>query len=132
LSGLGIILFGYVGYFLLRKIGDKSPGLIISNKGINDNSSEVSSGFIPWEDVKAIKETVIINQKLINIIVKNPWFYMDRQKNSFKRKIMQANINLYGSAIQISANGLKATHAKLKTLLEKKFDEFGKSKNFQS
>ena len=121
----GIIFFGYIGYYLFKKIGERSPGLIISNKGITDNSGGVSPGFIPWEDVKAIKEKIIARQKFINIVVKNPQFYIDRQKNSLKRKIMQGNLNLYGSAIQISVNGLKITYAELKVLLEKKFKEFG-------
>ncbi len=123
----GVIFFGYIGYYLLKMIGDKSPGLIISKEGITDNAGAVSSGFIPWGDVIAIKERIIGRQKLIDIVVKNPQFYKDRQKNSFKRKVIQVSINMYGPVIPITVNGLKITYAELKTLLEKKFKEFGAS-----
>ncbi len=128
ISGLlGIIFFGISGYFILIKIGDKTPGLIISDKGITDNSSNISSGFIPWEDIKTINEKIIARQKFVNIVVRNPQFYIDRQKNSFKRKILQGNIKLFGPVIQIPLSGLEITCAGLKTVLEKKFEEFGTS-----
>jgi len=121
---LGILFFGFLSFFFLKKFNDKSPGLIISDEGITDNSSGVSAGFIPWTDVIAIKEIKIVNQKFINIIVKNPQEYIDRQKSAFKRKVMQTNYKTFGTAIGISTNGLKANHSELKALLEKRFADF--------
>ncbi|KAA9042018.1 hypothetical protein FW778_08380 [Ginsengibacter hankyongi] len=128
---LGILFFGFIGVFLFKKVWDKSPGLIISEEGITDNSSGVSAGFIPWTDIIAIKETKVVNQKFINIVVKNPQVYIDRQKSGFKRKAMQANYNLYSTTpIGISTNGLKSNYKELKALLEKKFSEVNNSKNY--
>ena len=121
---LGILFFGFLSFFFFKKLSDKSPGLIISDEGITDNSSGLSAGFIPWADIIAIKESKVVNQKFINIIVKNPQVYIDRQNSTFKRKTMQTNYNYFRSAIGISANGLKINYSNLKTLLEKKFSDF--------
>jgi hypothetical protein len=125
---VGILFFGFIGFFILKKLFDKSPGLIISNDGITDNSSGVSAGFIPWSDIKEIREVRVVNQKFINLVVKNPEVYIDRQSNAFKRWIAQKNYKLYGTAIGISANGLKYNYEELKVLIQKRFQEY-KSKN---
>ena|SRR5690242_5407426 len=121
---LSILFFGFLSFFFLKKIADKTMGLIISKDGITDNSSEVSAGFIPWSDIIAIKETKIVNQRFINIVVKNPEKYIERQKSVLKRKAMRVNYNTWGTAIGINANGLKISYQELKALLEKKFTDF--------
>ena len=124
LSGLlSILFFGVMFLFISKKISDKSPGLIISNQGITDNSSGVSAGFIPWVDIIDIKETKIVNQKLINIVVRNPQVYIDRQISGFKQKAMQTNYNAFGTIIGISANGLKIDYDELKALIKQKFND---------
>jgi hypothetical protein len=69
LSGLaGIIFFGFVGFYLLKKLFNKKPGLIISNSGIVDNSSGISVGFIPWSDIKEIKETMVAKSETPTVV----------------------------------------------------------------
>jgi hypothetical protein len=121
---LGIIFFGIVGFFILKKIGDKSPGLIISDEGIMENAMYTSVGFIPWSDVIKIENMKIANQMFIGIILRNPNEYIEKQKSGFKRKVMQTNYKKFGTPIGISTNGLKANHNELKTQLEKKFADF--------
>jgi len=123
-SGLSSILFfGFVWFYLFKKLFDKKPGLIISNKGIVDNSGGLSAGFIPWSDIKEIKETIIANQKFISVIVKNPQHYIDRQSTKFKRWLMERNYKWFGSAIGISANGLKYNFDELKLLIQTWFKQ---------
>ena len=124
ISGLASILFfGFVGFSLFKKLFDKKPGLIISNKGIVDNSSGLSAGFIPWSDIKEIKETVFANQKFINLLVKNPKHYFDRQPSRLKRWLMERNYKWFGAAIGISANGLNYNYDELKVLIQTRFKE---------
>jgi len=119
-----ILFFGLVGFFIFKKLFDNAPGLIISTEGVFDNSSGVSVGFVPWTDIVEIKETKISNQKFINIVVKNPQEYIDKQKSAFKRKSLKVNYNSYGTVIGISANGLKIKYNDLKALFDKQFAEF--------
>lgn len=66
-----VLFFGFISFFIFKKILDKSPGVIICEEGILDNSSFVSAGFIPWGEILKIEETKVVNQKFINIIVKD-------------------------------------------------------------
>jgi len=120
---MGIVFFGFLGFSIFKKVIDNTPGLIISRDGITDNSSGVPAGFIPWSDIKAVKETVVANQRFINLIVKNPQDYIDRQQSAFKRKIMQKNYDIFGTEIGISANALKINYRDLKQILEKRVSE---------
>lgn len=116
-----ISFFGLVGFYILKRLGNKSLGLIISDEGVVDNSSGVSVGFIPWTDILEIKETKVVNQKFINLVVKNPQEYIDRQQSRVTRKAMQINHTSYGTVIGISAIGLKSDYKGLKALIEYKF-----------
>jgi hypothetical protein len=117
-------LFGLIGVLLIKKLGDNTPGLIISNKGITDNTSAMSAGFIPWGDIIEMKEITVVNQTFINVVVKNPQDYIDRQKSAFKRKSLQMNYKSSGCVIGLTSNGLKCNYKELKELLDNKFSEF--------
>jgi hypothetical protein len=125
IAGLaGISFFGFVGFSIFKKIFDNKPGLLISDDGMIDNSSGLSAGYIPWSDVTEIKEKKVINQKYISIVVKNPWDYIKKQPNFFRRKAMQKNYELFGAVIGISTNGLKYDYSNLLQLLRNKFEEY--------
>lgn len=121
---LGIVFFGFLGFSMFQKILDTSPGLIISEAGITDNSSGVSAGFIPWSDIIAVKETTVAAQRFINLVVKNHEDYVQRQKSALKRWIMRKNYKTYRTGIGISANTLKMNYGKLKELIEKRFSDY--------
>jgi hypothetical protein len=120
---VGILFFGFVGLSDLKKLVKNEPALIISAEGITDNSSGVSAGFIPWSDIIAVKEQVVANQRFLNLIVKNPQEYIEKQTSSFKRKIMQKNQDIFGTSIGISTNALKISYKELKEILEKRVFE---------
>ena len=118
-----ILFFGLCAIFIAKKLPDKTPGLIINNQGVTDNSSGVSVGLIPWDDIKGINMTNVANQKFLMLVVKNPDEYINRQKGFIKKKAMQMNYNSYGSPISISANGLKCNFDELFRILQDKFND---------
>ena len=120
---LGVTFFGICLLFYARKMFDKTPGLIINDKGIYDNTSGISAGFIPWHDIVEIKETIVVNQSFINIVVKNPYEYIQRQKNIFKRKLVQINYNSYGTVIGIPSVAMNCEFNELKRILEQEFEK---------
>jgi hypothetical protein len=121
---LAIVVFGFFGVTIFKKLFDEAPGLIISEDGITDNSGGLPAGFVPWSDIIAVKELVVVNQRFINLVVKNPQEYIQRQKSALKRKIMQKNFEIYGAAIGVSANALKINYMELKKIIEKRFSDF--------
>ena len=109
-------------FFIAKKLGDNSLGLIISNKGIFDNSSGVSAGQILWSDIENISVIKIHRQRLIMLQVTNPQEYIDKQTSSFKRKIMQLNFKIYGTPLSITSNGLKISFDELLSTLTDKLN----------
>jgi len=115
--GLGVIIF-------IKKLFDKTPGLIISEIGVIYQFNVKYRELIPWTDILEIGETKVVNQTFINIVLKNPQKHIDNQKSTYRKKAMQLNYNLYGTVILITTSGLKCNHKELKLLLENKFTEY--------
>lgn len=120
---VSVLFFGFIAILIVRKLQDKTPGLIINEQGIFDNSSGVSAGLVLWADIKEIKVSQVITQKFIMLIVRNPDEYINRQTTAIKRKEMQLNLSTYGSPINISANALATDFNSLHKLLLQKFEE---------
>ncbi|HLO82045.1 MAG TPA: STM3941 family protein [Chitinophagaceae bacterium] len=118
-----IIFFGLCGVVIVRKLFDRKPGLIIDSKGVIDNSSGLSAGYILWTDVENISVVEIQKQRLLMLEVKNPQDYINRQGNLLKRKGMEFNDKMFGTPLSITANGLKISFEELSALVKQKFLE---------
>ncbi len=127
-----MIFFGTCAIFFIRKLPDTKPGLIIDDKGLTDNSSGLPAGQILWSDIKEVSVIEISGQRIIMLKAKNPQDYIDRQTSLFVRKGMELNNRLYGTPLQITANGLKISFDDLLTLITKKFEETRHNKKAQS
>ena len=117
-----IIFFGLCALILIRKLPDNRPGLIIDDEGITDNSSGISSGKVLWSDISNISLIEIRNQRLILLLVNNPYDYINRQTNKFEKKLMEINYNRYGTPLSLTSNGLKISFNDLHKLLVDNYD----------
>jgi hypothetical protein len=118
-----VIFFGICAIFIFRKLFDTKAGIIIDNKGIHDNSSGVSAGFIPWGDITNISTIEISRQKLIMIEVSNPDDYIERQTNFIAKKAVAINHKMYGSPISLNAGALKYSFDDLYYTLRKRWQQ---------
>lgn len=121
---VAILFFGGIAILVISKLFDSSPGLIIDEQGLMDNSGGLSAGQILWEDIEDISLLQIQRQRLILILVKNPQDYLDRQSNGWKRKLMAMNYRQYGTPLSISTNGLKISFAELLEILKQQMEVF--------
>ncbi|HOF16967.1 MAG TPA: STM3941 family protein [Bacteroidales bacterium] len=119
-----VIFFGLVAIIIFRKFSDKKPGLIINRQGIIDNSSGVSAGLIPWTDIQEIKISLVMGQKLLLFIVKNPEDYLEKVTNPLKRNTIKMNYKICGSPISIASNALQTNFDDLYKLLIDKLNEY--------
>lgn len=117
----GITFFGVCLVLILWKFFDTKPGLIIDGKGITDNSSLVSVGFIPWNDILGIYECTVSEQKFLTIFVKDPDKYL-MCKSIIKRTMLKMNMKMCGTPITISASGLKCDLDDLERILKSSFN----------
>jgi hypothetical protein len=125
---LGVLFFGLCGLCGIIKLFDTKPGLILDSEGIIDNSSGVSAGRIPWNEIIDINTTVVANQNFLVFHVTNPEKYVGRG-NYFKRKINAANLKYFNSPIHISANTLKNDFDALTELILGYYQKYGKGDN---
>lgn len=120
---VNILFFGFMASIVARKLQDDTPGLIIDEVGIDDNSSGVAVGLILWRDIKDVFVVEIANQKFIMVEVYNPEYYIERQTHYLQKKAMEYNLKTYGSPLSITTNGLKCTFDKLYKLIKIKLEE---------
>jgi hypothetical protein len=120
-SYAGLLLFGFAGIALSKKLFQKHPGLIIDENGIVDNAGGLAAGYILWSDIENISRFEIQGQDFVMIQVKNPQYYIDRENSFLKRKAMALNLRLYGTPVCISANTLSIKFGELYTVLNTRF-----------
>ena len=124
LGFLSIVVFGTLALFFFRKLFDKEPGLIFNSSGIVDNASAASAGFIPWSEVLGSQVFEMQRQKMLVVMVTDPQKYVDRG-SALKRKLNQANYNMVGSPISISATALKTDFSELRSVFDEYHQKFG-------
>ena len=109
---IGILFFGACGVWAARKLYGNSPGLILSKEGLTDKTSAISAGFVPWSDIKAIKEHSVRGHKFVAVEVIDPDKY--RKSGSFLQRILkQFNQSFYGTPIHISSHSLEISYYEL-------------------
>jgi len=114
---IAILVFGFALSIIARKLQDNTPGLVIDDSGIMDNSNALAAGLIIWRDIKNVFVVEIGSQKFIMVEVYNPDKYIDRQHHYLQKKAMQYNLKTYGSPVSITGNGLKCTFDNLYKLI---------------
>jgi hypothetical protein len=118
---ISVVFFGGCGLYILKKLGDVRPAVIISEEGITDHSHASSPGVISWEDIADVREHVVGKHRGVAIVVKDAQAYIDREPNTLRRRSMKANYQLTGAITVISAVGLQCHYHQLKTLIEDGF-----------
>ncbi len=100
---IGVVFFGYGFVYLLKRMKQGKNILIVDENGITDNSSAISFGFIPWEDINDIKIVSMLNNDLIELSLNNEQEYIDKLP-SLKRHMIAANKKLGYNAACITLN----------------------------
>ncbi|MGH1385481.1 STM3941 family protein [Kordia sp.] len=118
-----ILFFGLTLLIGINRLIKTKPGLIINEKGIIDNSTATSVGFIPWKDITSINPIKVLSTSFLIVHVKNPESYISKGKNALIKKSLQYNLKNHGSPIAIGsttlAMKLQKTEALIKEGLEK-------------
>ncbi len=130
ISGIiGVCFFGLGLIFLLRKLTDNKPGLIIDQNGITDNTNATSVGLIEWNDITGIERRQVMSNKFLIIHTDVPEKYLSRAKNIISRKAMELNYKSYGSPISIISNSLKIDFEDLEKIILSELADKGRVSN---
>lgn len=67
---VGIIFFGYICIYYIKRASEGTPLVIVNKEGIIDNSSAIAVGFIPWENIGKIYIKSTLGNKFIHLNLK--------------------------------------------------------------
>jgi hypothetical protein len=118
---VGMVFFGLIAAFGFLKLTDSTPGLLIDEKGIQDNSSAFGKYFIPWENVLRLKSEQVKSTHFLLLFIKNPEEVLS-QASRFQRFWMRQNHKLYGTPVSISAAVLQCDFKTLATIIHAGFE----------
>ena len=120
--GLLALVFGGVGVIAIaRKLIDSSPGLVLDEHGLTDNSSAFSAGLIPWSEITGFEIRQIQKQRVLYVLLKDPDKYISKF-GPVKQALLKANQRIAASPVAITSSSLSINFDELVALAEKHFD----------
>ena len=118
-----VVFFGYIGSSIAIKLFDTTPALVISDKGIMNNSSGFSKQVVTWPEITGFNISVVNNQRFLNVFVKNPRKYIKNEKGIIKKMMLRMNMRYYNTVIAIPLKTLKYNSEELLLLLTNRHAE---------
>lgn len=113
------LFFGLGIYVSIRQLLANQLILIIGKKGVNVNPKKTQTEFIEWKNINGFSELKIQSQNFVIIDVNNSEYWIEKEENGIRKKLMKFNLNNYGSPFNLSANSMQMNYAELiKTLNE--------------
>jgi len=113
----GVLFFGAASIYGFKKMFDKNIGLTIDEIGIIDNTHAASIGLIRWTDITEITTKQVMSTKFFLIFTKNPTEILENV-SVVKRKLMIANMKMFGTPLSITTTSLKYNFNDLEKLLQ--------------
>jgi hypothetical protein len=117
IGAMGALLSVGCTAFVIRRLVDKRPGLVLNSDGMTDHSSYVAGGFIPWSDIAGFGMYQVKRTRVLTILLRDTEHYISRG-GPIKRALNRANTRLVGSPLSISSSTLKIKFDDLRELLE--------------
>ena len=114
---VSIVFFGLAGLVGVRKLFDSSPGLILDERGITEQTSVFSAGFIPWSDISGIEVRQIHNQRILYLLLKDPEKFIATCA-PVKRAMLKASKNFAASPVAITSSTLQISFDELVDVID--------------
>ena len=119
-----VVFFGFGIYVSIRQLIQNQLMLIIDNKGINVNPKKSLGEVIEWKFIEGFKEIEIRSTKIIIIKVTNPKYWIEKETNKIRKKMMEFNAKHYNSPFNFSANTMQINHKDLMNLLNENLNKY--------
>ncbi|WP_430968293.1 STM3941 family protein [Spongiimicrobium sp. 2-473A-2-J] len=130
-KGIGLasmLFFGFGMIAGIKRLIKSEIALIIGPKGISVNPKKLPYEFVKWEDILEFEEIKIHSTRILIIGVKNPEHWVEKETHGIRKKLMQFNVNNYGSPFNIGASGLQISAKELKETLQRYFEKYKNNK----
>jgi hypothetical protein len=117
------LFFGVISIFLIKKMFDRRPAIIIDGNGIDDNSSMCSAGYVEWNQIDTVWIIEVNRQKMIAIRLIDVESHM-RLRSTFAKKTVKLNYKMYEMHFAISANSLDTDIEPLYKIMVEKINRY--------
>jgi hypothetical protein len=124
IGAISVLFFGFGIYLGIKKMIKSDLSLFIDFRGICIYPGKAREELITWNQVIKFNEVYVHNQKFIAIIIKDPKQRIESETNRLMKKLMQFNLNNYGSPFCLVANGLEVSHHALMDIVTKYFENY--------
>ncbi len=121
---LSVSFFSLGIYASIKQLFSKQLVLVVGKNGVNVNPSKSSTDYIEWKNLRFFTELKIARQKFIIVNVDNPEYWIEKEKNKVRKRLMKFNLKNYGSPFNLSANLTQLSHSELMKVLNEKFEEY--------
>lgn len=129
------IFFGVLGGLLLvaawrlfqtawHRIKSKKPGMRVDDKGIEDFSSRINQGLIPWSDVDGFEIKEVVSSKFIVVYLHKPEQYINQQKDGWRKNQLLDRYKNYGSPYCVTTSALQTNTKSLFELLKEQKSKY--------
>ena len=120
--GVVSILFFGIGIFgSIKQLIRNRLMLIINGRGLNLNPKK--NDLLEWKNIEGFREINISGTRIIIIHVDNGKEIIEKEKSKLIKKLMEFNLNSYGSPYNISASTMNIKPNQLLDLLNQKLSE---------
>lgn len=114
---LGILFFGLGIFVAIGRIVRNKLILVIDSVGIDVNPEKSPSERIEWKNIEGFDVIGGKGAKIILIIVNNPGYWIEREQNPVRKKMMKFNLGYCGTPFSVSANATRSSHDELLKIL---------------
>ena len=122
-GAVGVLTFGWFGIAWVVLLLRTGPGLVVDDRGFDDNSSAVAVGRVLWADVIMVSERSFGWTSFVVVKVREPTVYLARL-GRLARLAGAVNRRLVGSPVTVGSVGLKTSFANLSMLLHEGFERY--------
>ena len=113
LGTLGVGLFGFLSVRVLRKIIQAPTVLTIDSGGIDDRTSSLSLGRIPWDQILDLEE----REESMRVYVRDPESLVS-QAGPIKRVVLRLLTRRTGTPVHIGLTGLRIPAEQVRDRME--------------
>lgn len=125
-----ILLFGFGIYVSIKQLIQNKLMLVLNEKGIN--AHPIKNEYINWNDIKGFSELKINSVKIIIIQLNNPEYYINKENNKVRKKLMEYNLSNYGSPFNITVGTMNINHTELIEILNENLVKYNTPLNITS
>ncbi|MEY9096432.1 STM3941 family protein [Paenibacillus sp. RC84] len=121
IGGVSVVFFGACLVYLVYRLFNRKPSLIVNDEGIVDHSSAIGGGELRWADIEEIMLYDYMGQRFIGIRLHDTETYLARQ-SGFKKALMKANQGLVQATVNITQTAVKMPLEELYELMMEKWE----------